>query len=95
MSSIYSKWYVDLKIGGEQIILSQFYTGYGQNDVPTTTQWRNGLITTLPQLYDYGFTYFLNGNFLTISSMTCEPRNQNESVVLSVGINIDINCNTN
>jgi hypothetical protein len=95
MSSIYSKWYVDLKIGGDQIILSQFYTGYGQNDVPTTNQWRSALISTLPQLYDYGFTYFLNGNFLTISSMTCEPRNQNESVVLSVGINIDINCNTN
>jgi hypothetical protein len=95
MSSIYSKWYVDLKIGGDQIILYQFYTGYGQNDVPTTNQWRSALISTLPQLYDYGFTYFLNGNFLTISSMTCEPRNQNESVVLSVGINIDINCNTN
>jgi hypothetical protein len=84
-----------LKIGGDQIILYQFYTGYGQNDVPTTNQWRSALISTLPQLYDYGFTYFLNGNFLTISSMTCEPRNQNESVVLSVGINIDINCNTN
>lgn len=95
MSSIYSQWYVDLKIGGEQIILSKFYTGYGQNDVPTTTQWRSALIATLPQLYDYGFTYFLNGNFLTVSSMTCEPRNQNESVVLCVGINIDINCNTN
>jgi hypothetical protein len=30
MSSIYSQWYVDLKIGGEQIILSKFYTGYGE-----------------------------------------------------------------
>ena len=90
--SIYSEWYVDLKIGDEQIILYKFYTGYGQNDTPTTRQWRTALVDTLPQLYDYGFTFFLNGNFLTISSMTCEPRNNQEVVDLRVGINIDINC---
>ena len=44
---------------------------------------------------DYGFTYFLNGNNLRISSLTCEPRNLDEIVKLNVGIMIDINCNTN
>ena len=46
-------------------------------------------------LYDFGFTYFLNGNVLTITSLTCEPRNLNETLSLNVGINIDINCNNN
>lgn len=93
LDSIQTNWYVDLKIGTDVIIKEQFYTGYGQYDVPTNTQWKNALITYLPNLYNYGFTYFLNGNTLTITSLTCGTNNLNEIVVLCAGINIDINCN--
>jgi len=58
-------------------------------------QWRNALIAALPSLYDYGFTYFLNGNNLRITTLTCEPRNLEEIVSLNAGIMIDINCNNN
>jgi hypothetical protein len=93
--SIATDWYVNLTIGTDTIINALFYTGYGSTDVPTNRQWRNALIANLPLLYDYGFTYFLNGNNLRISSLTCEPRNLDEAVKLNVGIMIDINCNTN
>jgi hypothetical protein len=93
--SIESQWYVDLKIGTDTVIHQLFYTGYGSTDVPTNRQWRNALIDTLPSLYDYGFTYFLNGNNLRITTLTCEPRNLQEIVSLNTGIMIDINCNTN
>jgi hypothetical protein len=93
--SIESNWYVDLKIGTDTVIHQLFYTGYGSTDVPTNTQWRNALIATLPSLYDYGFTYFLNGNNLRITTLTCETKNLEEIISLNTGIMIDINCNTN
>jgi len=94
-NSIETIWYVDLRIDNQILIQEQFYTGYGLNDVPTNTLWRNALIQYLPQLYDYGFTYFLNGNFLTITSLTCTERNLNDTLSLNSGINISINCTNN
>lgn len=90
--SVITDWFIDLSIGGEQIIKEYFYGGYGLNDVPTTTQWRNALINYLPQLYNYGYTYYLNGNTLTITNLSCLTQNIVETVLLNVGINISINC---
>jgi len=91
-NSLSTQWYVDLRINGDIIIFEEFYTGYGLTDVPTNTRWRNALIRYLPNLYDFGFNYYLQGNYLTINSMTCEPKNLEESVTLNVGINLNINC---
>ena len=91
-NSVLSNWYVDLTINGEEIIKEPFYIGYGLNDVPTNSQWRNALINYLPQLYNYGYTYYLNGNTLTITNLSCLTSNLVETVLLNVGINISINC---
>jgi len=37
----------------------------------------------------------LNGNFLTITSLTCTDRNLDEILSLNSGINISINCKAN
>ena len=91
-NSVLTDWYVDLTINGEVIIKDSFYTGYGISDVPTNTQWRNALINYLPQLYNYGYTYYLNGNILTITNLSCLTQNIVDTVSLNVGINISINC---
>jgi hypothetical protein len=91
-NSVATEWFVDLRIGGEILIQEPFYNGYGMTDVPLDSQWRNALITYLPEIYNYGYTYFLNGNTLTITNLSCLPQNMEETVVLNVGINIDINC---
>lgn len=91
--SVLSVWFVDLKIGNEQIILSDFYTGYGYTDVPTNDDWLNSLISGLPILYNYGFDYILDDDLLTIRSQTLTPRNLGDIVSLNVGINISISCN--
>jgi hypothetical protein len=91
-NSVQSSWYVDLRIGNDILISEPFYTGYGYTDVPSNSRWRNALIQYLPQLYDYGYTYFLNGNILTITSLTCTERNKGEVLSLNTGINISINC---
>jgi hypothetical protein len=91
-NSVQTEWYVDLRINNQIIIQDSFYNGYGYNDVPTDSQWRNALIDYLPTLYGYGYTYFLNGNTLTITNLGCVSQNLQETVVLNVGINININC---
>jgi hypothetical protein len=91
-NSVLTDWFVDLTINNEEIIKESFYTGYGITDVPTNTQWRNALINYLPQLYNYGYTYYLNGNTLTITNLTCLTQNIVDTVSLNVGINISINC---
>jgi hypothetical protein len=94
-NSVESDWYVDLRIGGDIIIQQPFYTGYGLTDVPSNRAWRNALIQYLPLLYDFGYTYYLNGNILTITSLTCTDRNLDEILSLNSGINISINCKAN
>jgi hypothetical protein len=91
-NSVLTDWYVDLTIDGQQIIKEYFYTGYGMSDVPTNTQWRNALINYLPQLYNYGYTYYLNGNTLTVTNLACLTSNVIDTISLNVGINININC---
>ena len=91
-NSVLTDWYVDLTIDGQTIIKELFYTGYGISDVPTNTQWRNALINYLPQLYNYGYTYYLNGNTLTITNLACLTQSVIDTVSLNVGINININC---
>ena len=94
-NSVESNWFVDLRIGGDILIQEQYYTGYGLTDVPSNTEWRNALIQYLPQLYNFGFNFFLNGNILTINSLTCTEKNIDEEVSLNTGINISINCLSN
>ena len=91
-NSVLTDWFVDLTINGQQIIKDSFYTGYGMTDVPTNTQWRNALINYLPQIYNYGYTYFINGNTLTITNLACLTSNMVDTISLNVGINISINC---
>ncbi len=92
-SSIVSTWFIDLQIGTQQIISEQFYVGSGLNDAPTSMLWKQELMNYLPNLYNYGFSYFLDGNILKIYSNTLSPFNPGETVMLNVGINININCN--
>jgi hypothetical protein len=92
-SSVQTSWFVDLRIDNEILIQQTFYSGYGYTDVPTNRTWRNAVIEYLPEIYDYGYTYFLNGNILTITNLTCTERDINKSLSLNVGINISINCN--
>ena len=91
-NSVQTEWYVDLRIDNQILIQESFYFGYGYNDVPTNAEWRTALIDYLPILYDYGYTYFLNGNTLTITNLGCITQNLEETVYLNVGININIDC---
>ena len=93
-NSVQTEWYIDLRINNQILIQNTFYNGYGYTDVPTELQWRNSLIYYLPILYDYGYTYYLNGNNLTITNLGCNSENLQDTVFLNVGININIKCSS-
>jgi hypothetical protein len=88
-----TQWFIDLKINDKQIIKVPFYNGVGIDDAPSEELWRLKLGEYLPELYNYGYTYNLNFQTLTISNMSCLDGQETLSdVVLNVGINIKINC---
>jgi hypothetical protein len=91
-NSINSQWFLNLTIGSETIINVLFYVGAGISYVPTAYLWRQTLIDNLDNLYQYGYTYTLNGNFLTITNLNCVLDDSLREVSLNVGINISLDC---
>jgi hypothetical protein len=92
-NSISTTWYVDFRVNNVVLIQEPFYDGVTLTDSPTPEQWRNALIEYLPLIYNYGYTYDLNGNQLTVTDLTCNTNNSIDTVYLNVGININIDCN--
>jgi hypothetical protein len=74
LNSINSQWYLRLKIGNDTIINQYFYQGYGINDVLRLI-YETTLIDNLYKLFQYGFTYTLNPNKLTITNLGCVTEN--------------------
>ena len=93
LSSLVSTWYVDVEISGNTVIQSSFFTGFGPSQVPTNSQWRNALILNLAQLINDGYYFIVNGNSVTVYNLACAEDEQDNTLVINVGINIDINCN--
>ena len=91
-NSLTSTWYLDLKIGNTSLIHQSFYNGYGINDVPSNTIWKNALISYLPSIISYNLSYFLNGTQLTITNLSNQTLYLNQNLVLSVGVNINVTC---
>ena len=92
VNSLTSTWYIDLSIGGNRIIHTPFYVGTGLNNSPSNTDWRNAFVIVLPTLLQYILNYYLNGNQLTIVNLGTQQLNLNQTLVLSVGININVTC---
>lgn len=94
LNSVVSTWYVDLRIGNQIIIQEPYYYGIGSTDVPSNTDWKNALLQYLPNLYNYGYTFFISGDTISIQSTTSNPTFVNVTLYLNSGINVQINCNS-
>lgn len=93
INTLQSDWYVDLRIGNTILVQELFFQGVGPNGYPTNQQWLDALNTYLPQIYNSGYGFTINGNEITITNLTSTPIYNNQLMTLNVGINIDINCN--
>ena len=91
-NSLYSEWFVDVKIDGTTLIQNQFFTGYGIGQVPTNNQWKSALVFYLSQLISFGYGFTLNGNTVTVYKLGCAEDTTPSTLQINVGINIDIDC---
>jgi hypothetical protein len=91
-NTLYSQWYVDVKINGTQVIQSKFFEGYGTSQVPTNNQWKAALLFNLSQLIEDGYYFYVNGNTVTVYNLTCADTTEVTTLQINVGVNIDITC---
>ena len=91
-NTLYSQWYVDVKINGTQVIQSKFFEGYGTSQVPTNNQWKAALLFNLSQLIDDGYYFYVNGNTVTVYNLTCVGTTEITTLQINVGVNIDSTC---
>ena len=91
-NTLYSQWYVDVKINGTQVIQSKFFEGYGTSQVPTNNQWKAALLFNLSQLIEDGYYFYVNGNTVTVYNLTCVGTTEVTTLQINVGVNIDITC---
>jgi hypothetical protein len=92
INTLYSQWYVDVKINGTQVIQSKFFEGYGTSQVPTNNQWKAALLFNLSQLIEDGYYFYVNGNTVTVYNLTCVGTTEVTTLQINVGVNIDITC---
>lgn len=92
LNTLKTNWYVDLRIDGNILIQDNFYNGFGIGGVPTNTQWKNALETYLPELFNEGYNYYFVNNTLYVSNLGCVVQDNEKTLELNVGINIQINC---
>ena len=91
-NTLYSQWYVDVRINGTQVIQSKFFEGYGTSQVPTNNQWKAALLFNLSQLINEGYYFYVNGNTVTVYNLTCVGTTEVTTLQINVGVNIDITC---
>lgn len=92
LNSVLSEWYIDLRLDSNILVQQKFYTGYGNQDSPSNSDWLNAAIAYFQYLYQDGMSYTINGNTITFSNTGCDPTFTNKTITLNVGINISINC---
>lgn len=92
LNSVVTEWYIDLRLDSDILVQEKFYTGYGNADAPSNTEWLNAAIAHFQYLYQDGLNYSINGNTITFSNTGCDPSFTDKTITLNVGINVTINC---
>jgi len=92
LNSVFSEWYVDVRLDNVILVQQKFYTGYGIYDYPTQTDWYNALDTYLDSLYQSGLNYYRSGNNLVVSNSTCLDNFRESILTVNIGINVSLTC---
>jgi len=93
LSTLVSDWYVDVRLDNTILVQEKFFTGYGNQQYPTMTQWINALNSKLEYLYQDGLNYFIDeNNILTVSNTTCYDDFTDKALTVNVGVDVKINC---
>jgi hypothetical protein len=93
LSTLTSEWFVDIRIDGDILVQEPFFTGYGLNQVPTNTDWVNGILSNLSDLNNHGYYGYIDGNNLYVRTLACVFSISDNPLELNIGINLSISCN--
>jgi hypothetical protein len=96
-NSLKSFWYVDLRVDDVVLVSESFFTGYGYNIVnlstPTSSQWKDALISGLDSLNDYGYGYLLTeDDTAIIYNEVCSVSDLEINFKINIGVEFDIVC---
>jgi hypothetical protein len=96
-NSLKSFWYVDLRVDDVVLVSESFFTGYGYNIVnlstPTSSQWKDALISGLDSLNDYGYGYLLTeDDTVIIYNEVCSVSDLEINFKINIGVEFDIVC---
>jgi len=97
LNSLTTNWYVDLRLNGEPVVQYNFFNGVGYLDPvlssPSNTDWLNALYTSLNDLKNYGYDYYLTTeDTIVIYNAICSESEVGTNFKLNVGINFNILC---
>jgi hypothetical protein len=95
LNTIVCEWYVDIRYNGVPLIIEPFTITSGYQNYPTNQQWIDGLNSSLTNLQNDGYTYFIDevNNTVTVYNVNCIPISVDDTFEINVGINFTILCN--
>jgi hypothetical protein len=98
LNSLNTEWFVDIRVNNSILVKKSFFNGVGFGvpnvSSPSNTQWYSSLISSLDDLENYGYTYYLtDSNEVVVYNSICSESSVNLTLTLNVGINFNICCN--
>lgn len=97
LNALNTKWYVDIRIDGVNVVLNEFFTGIGFSNPslssPNNNDWKIALMNSLDTLENYGYDYYLTEeDNVIIYNTICSMDDSGIDISINVGINFEILC---
>ena len=97
LNALVTKWFVDIRIDGVNVVTDEFFTGIGYGNPslssPTNNDWKIALMNSLDTLEIYGYDYYLTeGDNVNIYNTICSMDDTGVNISINVGINFEILC---
>ena len=98
LNGLSTEWFVDLRLNNSVLVKKSFFNGVGYTvpslSSPSNAQWYNALVSSLDELTNYGYDYYLtNSGTVVIYNSICSESNQGLTFTINVGINLNLCCN--
>lgn len=95
LTSLNTKWYVDISIDSVNVVKNEFFNGVGYNNPllssPTNENWEMALMSALDDLKIYDLDYYLNENDeIVIFNSVCNKDITGMNITINVGVNFII-----
>lgn len=92
LNSIVTNWYVNMAFGDITTADELFFTGLGNTQVPSSTDWYDSVINNLDSVLAYGLVYTVQENIVKIQNSGCETIIFQPTFSINLRVELSINC---